>query len=137
LCPSGRIARYDGEGRFSEYPIETGIRGGLADRLRNRVTMTSTHVSVGAPGEETYDLIRDFAARGFESIDVDGAAIAEAVVAVNGRLTPIYTFSDNPLHREHDRFDRLAVMRPFFEGSHFNAALWYVLSDVLAEVLRP
>lgn len=137
LCPSGRIAGYEGEGRFSEFPIETRIHGALADRLRNRVTVTSTHVSVGSPGEETYDLIRDFVARGFESIDVEGAAIAEAVAAVKGRFTPIYTFSDNPLHSEHDRFDSLAVMGPFFEGSRFNAALWDVLSDVLADCRLP
>lgn len=133
LCPSSRIAGYEGEGRFREFPIETRISGALANRLRNRVTVTSTHVSVGAPGEETYDLIRDFVARGFESIDAEGAAIAEAIAAVNGRLTPIYTFSDNPLHSEHDRFDSLAVMGPFFEGSRFNAVLWDVLSEVLAD----
>ena len=137
LCPSGRIAGYEGDGRFSEFPIETRIQGALADRLRSRVTVTSSHVSVGAAGEETYDLIRDFVSRGFESIDVDGAAIAEAVAEVKGRLTPIYTASDNPLHSEHDRFDSLAVMEPFFEGSRFNAALWDVLSDVLADCYRP
>jgi CRP-like cAMP-binding protein len=137
LCPSGSIAGYEGEGRFSEFPIEGRISGALAERLRDRVTVTSTHVSVGAPGEETYDLIRDFVARGFESIDVEGAAIAEAVAEAGGRLTPIYTFSDNPLHSEHDRFDSLAVMGPFFEGSRFNAALWDVLWDVLVDCQRP
>ena len=136
LCPSGRIAGYEGEGRFSEFPIETRINGALADRFGNRVTVTSTHVSVGAAGEATYDLLRDFAERGFESIDGEGAAIAEAVAEVKGRLTPIYTCSDNPLQSEHDRFDSLAVMGPFFEGSRFNAALWDVLSDVLVEVSR-
>ena len=136
LCPSGRIAGYEGEGRFSEFPIETRIHGALADRLRNRVTVTSTHVSVGAPGEETYDLIRDFVEHKFESIDVEGAAIAEAVAEVKGRLTPIYTCSENPLHGEHDRFDSRAVMEPFFEGSRFNPALWAVLSEVLTEVHR-
>ena len=136
LCPSGRIARYEGQGRFSEFAVDSQIRGPLADRLRSRVTMTSTHISVGAHGEATYDLLREFVASGFESIDVEGAAIAEAVAAVNGRLTPIYTCSGNPLQSEHDPFDRLAVMGPFFDGSRFNAPLWDVLSDVLAAVHR-
>lgn len=51
---------------------------------------------------------------------------------VGARFTPIYTFSDNPLHSEHDRYDSLAVMGPFFEGSRFNTSLWKVLREVLA-----
>ena len=136
LCPSGRIARYEGQGRLSEFAVDSQIRGPLADRLRSRVTMTSSHISVGAHGEETYELLREFVGAGFESIDVEGAAIAEAVAAVNGRLTPIYALSGNPLQREHDPFDRLAVMGPFFEGSRFSAPLWDVLSDVLADLYR-
>ena len=132
LCPTKSIAAYDGAGRYRSFDVQTRIAGGLAQRLRDRVTLTSSHVSVGAPGEETYDLIREFVAKGFDSIDVEGASIAEAAAAVGARFTPIYTFSDNPLYSEHDRYDSLAVMGPFFEGARYNAALWDVLLEVLA-----
>ena len=131
LCPTESIAAFEGEKRFRVFPIESLMRGELAARMRDRVTLTKTHVSVGAPGEETYDLIREFVAKGFESIDVEGASIAEAVAEAGGRFTPIYTFSDNPLHSEHDRYDSLAVMGPFFEGSRFNAGLWDVLQRLI------
>ena len=133
LCPAERIAAYDGGGRYRSFDVNTRIAGTLAHRLGDRVRLTSSHVSVGAPGEETYDLIREFVANGFDSIDVEGASIAEAAADAGARFTPIYTFSDNPLHSEHDRYDSLAVMGPFFEGARFNAALWDVLIDVLAE----
>jgi CRP-like cAMP-binding protein len=134
LCPTVSISGYDGAERLRTFAVSSRVDNALAARSGGRVTVTSTHVSVGSPGEETYDLIRQFVAQGFQSIDVEGAAIAEAVMDVGARFTPIYTFSDNPLHSEHDRYDSLAVMGPFFEGSRFNAGLWDVLRGLLAHV---
>lgn len=95
---------------------------------------------MGAPGDETYDLIRELMALGFASIDVEAGAVMKAVTRLDaergGRapitFAPFYTYSDNPLHSEHDRYDSLAIMGPFFEGARFNAELWSALGQALA-----
>lgn len=156
ICPVASIAQYDSADNVSTMPMVT-IFGEFVDglprdaetrrlfeRMRGAVSFTSKHVAVGAPGDETYDLIRGLVAQGFASIDVEGWAIMAAVSRLNaernGRpevtFTPLYTFSDNPLHSEQDRYDSLAIMGPFFEGTRFNAELWNVLKDLLAFARR-
>jgi hypothetical protein len=109
----------------------------LFKRMTSTVSFTSKHVAVGAPGDGSYDLIRKFVAQGFASIDVEGGGIMKAVRKLRNAgqeitFTPLYTFSDNPLGSEHDRYDSLAIMGPFFEGARFNVELWDVLKDLLA-----
>jgi CRP-like cAMP-binding protein len=139
-APARRIAAETCFGAFaSGRPVEARAAE-LFDRLGGDVCFTSHHVAVGAPADETYDLIRELVAAGYESIDVEGGAIMAAVERLNAsrpageRITfiALYTFSDNPLRSEHDRYDSLAIMGPFFEGARFHAPLWDVLRQVVA-----
>lgn len=152
ILPLRCIAQYEGRGRVDRLPLRTllGTPDGalprdpvtceLFEQIVPWVCPTADHIAVGAPGVETYELIREFVALGFTSIDVEGGPILRAIERINsGRrgdhqitFTPFYTYSDNPLHSERDRYDSLAIMGPFFEGSRFNAELWEVLRRVLA-----
>lgn len=156
ICPLQRIAQYEGKGKITRMKMVTffgGFEGGvpkdlearrLFENMSNRVCFTSDHVAVCAPGDETYDLIRELVALGFTSIDVEAGAIMRAVEKLNENrsesnlitFTPLYTFSDNPLRSEHDRYDSLAIMGPFFEGARFNMELWDALKHILAFVQR-
>jgi CRP-like cAMP-binding protein len=154
ICPLHRIAQYEGRGKFTRMKMVTlfgGFEGAspkelearrLFETISNTVCFTSDHVAVGAPGDETYDLIRELVALGFTSIDVEAGSIMRAVEKLNENrnesnlitFTPLYTFSDNPLRSEHDRYDSLAIMGPFFEGARFNVELWDALKSILAFV---